>query len=60
MIPGGGVYYAMNYAVRDDMAAFADTGVHALAIAGAIAAGVMLISSMFRMWTTWKHSHIIK
>ena len=60
MIPGGGVYYAMNYAVRDDMAAFADTGVHALAIAGAIAAGVMLISSMFRMWTTWKHSHITK
>ena len=55
LIPGASVYYTMNYAVRDDMAAFADKGMHTIAIAGVIAVGVILISTLFRMWTTWKH-----
>ena len=54
LIPGASVYYTMNYAVRDEMAAFADKGMHTIAIAGVIAVGVILISTLFRMWTTWK------
>lgn len=60
LIPGASVYYTMNYAVRDEMAAFADKGMHTIAIAGVIAVGVILISTLFRMWTTWKHSRINK
>ena len=50
----------MNYAVRDEMAAFADKGMHALAIAGIIAVGVLLVSTLFRMRTTWKRNKAIK
>lgn len=56
LIPGASIYYTMNHAVRDDMAAFADTGMHTIAIAGVIAVGVLLISTLFRMLTTWKRS----
>ena len=58
LIPGASVYYTMNYAVRDEMAAFADKGMHTIAIAGVIAVGVILISTLFRMWTTWKRRRI--
>jgi uncharacterized membrane protein YjjP (DUF1212 family) len=54
LIPGASVYYTMNYAVRDEMVAFADKGMHTIAIAGVIAVGVILISTLFRMWTIWK------
>lgn len=60
LIPGASVYYTMNYAVRDEMAAFADKGMHTIAIAGVIAVGVLLISTLFRMWTTWKRNPIRK
>ena len=60
LIPGASVYYTMNYAVRDEMNAFADTGMHTIAIAGVIAVGVLLISTLFRMWTTFKRNRIAK
>lgn len=58
LIPGASVYYTMNYAVRDKMTDFADTGMHTIAIAGVIAVGILLISTLFRMWTTWKRNQI--
>ena len=58
LIPGASVYYTMNYAVRDEMAAFADKGMHTIAIAGVIAVGVILISTLFRMWTIWKRKRM--
>jgi len=54
LIPGASVYYTMTYAVRNEMEAFADKLMHTAAIAGAIAVGVILISTLFRMWTIWK------
>ena len=57
LIPGGSLYYTMNYAVRGDMASFADKLMHTIAIAGVIAVGVILVSTVFRMWTTWKRNH---
>ena len=56
LIPGAGVYYAMNHAVRGNMTDFADTGMHAIAIAGVIAVGILLISTTFRILTTLKRS----
>ena len=56
LIPGAGVYYTMNYAVQGQMDAFASNGMHTAAIAGIIAVGVLLASTLFRIWTVWKSS----
>lgn len=56
LIPGAGVYYAMNYAVRGDMTSFANQGGYTIAIAGAIAVGI-LISSTFVRIITVKHKN---
>lgn len=60
LIPGASVYYAMTHAVRGDMTSFADTGTHAVAIAGVIAAGILLVSTSFRIWTVWKRKRTTK
>ena len=49
LVPGGGVYYTMKHCIIGDTAAFAETGLHTLGIAGAMAMGVLLVSSMVRM-----------
>ena len=54
LIPGAGVYYTMRYAVQGQMETFASSGMHTAAIAGVIAVGVLLASTVFRMWTVWK------
>ena len=54
MIPGAGVYYTMNYAVRGQMDLFADKGMFTAAIAGIIAVGILLGSTVFRMYSDWK------
>lgn len=54
MIPGAGVYYTMNLAVRGEMEAFASKGMHTAAIAGIIAVGILLGSTVFRMYSDWK------
>ena len=54
LIPGAGVYYTMNYAVRGEMERFASQGMHTAAIAGIMAVGILLVSTSFRVWTVWK------
>lgn len=54
LIPGAGVYYTMNYALHGDMQMFATQGMHTAAIAGVMAVGILLVSSCFRMYYTWK------
>lgn len=49
LIPGAGVYYAMTYAVQGDTARFAEQGIHTAAIAGIMAVGILLSSTIFRM-----------
>ncbi len=60
MIPGAGVYYTMNYAVQGEMELFASKGMFTAAIAGIIAVGILLGSTVFRMYSDWKakkHTH---
>lgn len=57
LIPGAGVYYTMNYAVRGMNSAFAVQGLHTAAIAGIIAVGILLGSTTIRMYTTWRIQH---
>lgn len=54
MIPGAGAYYTMNYAVRGEMDLFAAEGMHTAAIAGILAVGILLGSTVFRMYSEWK------
>lgn len=54
LLPGAGVYYTMNYAVRGQMDLFAQTGMNTAAIAGAMAVGILLVSTSVRLWATWK------
>jgi uncharacterized membrane protein YjjP (DUF1212 family) len=49
MIPGAGAYYTMNYAVRGEMELFAQTGMQTAAIAGILAVGILLGSTLFRL-----------
>lgn len=54
LIPGAGVYYTMNHIVQGDMQAFAERGTYTIAITGAMAVGILLISSIFRFITVHK------
>ena len=54
LIPGSGVYYTMEHAVQGDMELFASKGMTTAAIAGAMALGILLISTTVRLWATRK------
>ena len=54
LLPGGGVYYTMNYAVQGDMENFSQRGMQTIAIAGAMAAAILLVSTAFRLVGTLK------
>ncbi len=56
LIPGYGVYYTMTYAMQGDMDRFAGKGITTAGIAGAIALGILLVVTLFRM-TTAKRKH---
>ncbi len=54
LIPGAGVYYTMDHAVRGQMDLFANRGMFTAAIAGVMAVGILMISTCFRLWTNHK------
>lgn len=54
LIPGAGVYYTMNHAVRGDMASFADQGTNTIAIAAMMAVGMLLVSTAVHLWGIWQ------
>ncbi|MCI1956123.1 MAG: threonine/serine exporter family protein [Oscillospiraceae bacterium] len=49
MVPGNGIFYTMEYCVIGNNAMFIQTGLHTLGIAGALAMGILLVSSLFRI-----------
>jgi uncharacterized membrane protein YjjB (DUF3815 family) len=52
LIPGAGVYYAAQQAVRGNSAGFVSYGTHTLAIAGCMAVGILLVVTLTKMLTT--------
>ena len=52
-MPGGGLYYAMNFLINGNYAMFAKKGIQTAAYAGAIAVGVSMVTSIVRM-ISWK------
>jgi len=57
LIPGAGVYYTMNHAVRGQMSLFASRGMNTIAVAGIMAVGILLGSTVFRMYSDWKNQN---
>ena len=53
MFPGAGIYYATSFFVNGDMTSFADKGIQTIGIAGAIAVGILTVSTLVRLRTTW-------
>jgi len=60
LLPGAGIYYTANHLVRGDISKFASTGTHTIAIAGTLAVGMLLVSTVVRLWYSWKSRHISK
>jgi len=60
MFPGAGVYYATNFFVQNDMSSFASRGYATIAIAGAIAIGVLSVSTLFRLFSNHQQRKRIK
>ena len=50
LVPGAGMYYTMKYCASGEAELFMETGIHTLALAGAIALGIVLVTSLVRMW----------
>lgn len=51
LVPGSGIYYTMLACTKSDWALFSSKGLETIGVAGAIAVGMLLISSIFRMAT---------
>ena len=49
LIPGVGIYFTTNYLVRGDMSAFADSGIHTVEIAGTMAVGILIVTTLVRL-----------
>jgi len=60
MFPGAGVYYATNHFVNSNMHGFAEKGYATIAIAGAIAIGVLFVSTLFRLYSNYRFSKLHK
>lgn len=54
LIPGAGIYYATSYLMQGDRPAFVQKALQTIGIAGVIAVGILMVSTIVRLWTTWK------
>lgn len=56
LVPGGGIYYTMKYCMAGETDLFYAKGMETLGIAGALALGVLIVSSIFRLVISY-HDH---
>lgn len=55
LIPGAAIYYAAQEAFRGNSAGFVSHSTRALAIAGVMSVGILLVVSLTKAWTGRKH-----
>lgn len=60
LVPGAGIYYTMEHAVHGENERFLLQGMHTLALAGALALGILLVTSAMRMWTLFHRRHPLR
>ena len=56
LVPGGGIYFTMKYCIDGNREMFYNKGLETLGIAGALAVGVLLVSSTVRLMTAIQHN----
>ena len=54
LVPGAGIYYTMQYAIQGNSALFLIQGMHTLGLSGALALGILLVSTAMRMWQVFR------
>ena len=54
LIPGAGIYYATSYLMQGDRSAFDEKALQTIGIAGVIAVGILMVSTLVRLWSGWK------
>jgi len=53
MIPGAGIYYTTDHLVKGNMQACVSKGLETICVAGAIAVGILLVSTLVRLRSQW-------
>lgn len=59
LVPGGGIYYTMEYALSGDTFAFLSQGLTTFGIAGSMALGVLVVSSIVRLFTRLRRHDLL-
>ena len=54
LLPGAGIYYTTNFLSDRNMTAFWEKGTETVAIAGLMAIGILIVSTIFRGTSVWK------
>ena len=54
LIPGAGIYYATSFLMQGNQSAFVQKALQTIGIAGVIAVGILMVSTLVRLWTTRK------
>ena len=57
LIPGAGIYYTARQAIGGKLSLATEFGINTLATAGVMAAGILVVSTAVRMWTTRRTNH---
>ena len=52
LIPGAGIYYTTSYLLQSDRNAFTEKALQTIGIAGVIAVGILMISTLVRLWSS--------
>ena len=52
LIPGAGIYYTTSYLLQGDRNAFTEKALQTIGIAGVIAVGILMISTLVRLWSS--------
>lgn len=52
LVPGGGIYRTMIYCIRGNTSDALQTCIETVGIAGALAMGIIMVSSIVRLWAT--------
>ena len=54
LLPGAGIYYTVSFALKNQMELSLDKGLQTVSIAGVMAVGILLVSTVVRLWNNWK------
>lgn len=54
LIPGAGIYYTTSFLLQGDRFAFTEKALQTIGIAGVIAVGILMVSTLVRLWSGWK------